>query len=77
MYSSSIACNCISCLCYLSWGLIFRWLDRFFGGRSGSNPKTPQKQKEPKGKKASSSKIPKDVGEYVDYVEVKDNKKKK
>ncbi|MDC3346646.1 hypothetical protein OAV76_05245 [Schleiferiaceae bacterium] len=63
-------------LTILAW-LIFRWLDRFFGGRSGSNPKTAQKQKEPKEKKASSSKIPKDVGEYVDYVEVKDNKKKK
>ena len=56
--------------------LIFRWLDRFFGGRGGSNRNaSAQKKNEFKGKKPSSSKVPKDVGEYVDYVEVKENKK--
>ena len=56
--------------------LIFRWLDRFFGGRGGSNRNSSgQRKNEPKGKRPSSSKVPKDVGEYVDYVEVKENKK--
>lgn len=64
-------------LTILAW-LIFRWLDRFFSGRGGSNrnPST-QKKKESKGKVPSSSKVPNDVGEYVDYVEVKENKKEK
>ena len=62
-------------LTILAW-LIFRWLDRFFGGRGGSNRNSSGKRKnEPKGKRPSSSKVPKDVGEYVDYVEVKENKK--
>ena len=62
-------------LTILAW-LIFRWLDRFFGVRGGSNRNTSaQKKNEFKGKKPSSSKVPKDVGEYVDYVEVKENKK--
>ena len=62
-------------LTILAW-LIFRWLDRFFGGRGGSNRNTSApKKNEFKGKKPSSSKVPKDVGEYVDYVEVKENKK--
>ena len=55
---------------------MFRWLDRFFGGRGGSNRNSSgQRKNEPKGKRPSSSKVPKDVGEYVDYVEVKENKK--
>ncbi|MAD30780.1 MAG: hypothetical protein CL854_00860 [Cryomorphaceae bacterium] len=62
-------------LTILAW-LIFRWLDRFFGGRGGSNRNSSgQRKNEPKGKRPSSSKVPKDVGEYVDYVEVKENKK--
>ena len=62
-------------LTILAW-LIFRWLDRFFGGRGGSNRNSSgQRKNEPKGKRPSSSKVPKDVGEYVDFVEVKENKK--
>ena len=62
-------------LTILAW-LIFRWLDRFFGGRGGSNRNSSgQRKNEPKGKRPSSSKVPKDVGEYVDYVEIKENKK--
>ena len=64
-------------LTIFAW-LIFRWLHRFFGGRGGANRNpSAQKKKEPKGKAPSSSKVPKDVGEYVDYVEVKENKKEK
>ena len=47
---------------------IFRWLDRFFGGGKPSGPgKSSPKKK--------SSTFSKNVGEYVDYEEVKDDKK--
>ena len=62
-------------LTILAW-LIFRWLDRFFGGRGGSNRNaSAQKKNEFKGKKPSSSKVPKDVGEYVDSSRLKKTRK--
>lgn len=64
-------------LTILAW-LIFRWLDRFFGGGSSSkNTSKAQQKKAAKAKAPSTSKVPKDVGEYVDYVEVKENDEKK
>ena len=45
---------------------IFRWLDRFFGGgRPSGRAKSSPKKK--------SSTFSKNVGEYVDYEEVKDD----
>ena len=47
---------------------IFRWLERFFGGGKASGPaKSSPKEK--------SSTFSKNVGEYVDYEEVKDDEK--
>lgn len=47
---------------------IFRWLDGFFwGGRSSGPAKSPPKKK--------SSTFSKNVGEYVDYEEVKGDEK--
>ena len=47
---------------------IFRWLDRFLGGGrpSGTAKSSPNKK---------SSTFSKNVGEYVDYEEVKDDEK--
>ena len=47
---------------------IFRWLDRFFGGGRPSGPA----KSSPKKKNSTFSK---NVGEYVDYEEVKDDEK--
>jgi hypothetical protein len=52
----------------VAW-FVFRWLDGFFGPskKSGTSGQP--------GKKPSASKTRKDVGEYVDYEEVKDDEK--
>ena len=45
---------------------IFKWLDRFFGGGRPSGPAKSSSKKK-------GSTFSKNVGEYVDYEEVKDD----
>jgi hypothetical protein len=52
----------------VAW-FVFRWLDGFFGPRKGSS-----KGKAPGPKAGKKSRVKKDVGEYIDYEEVKEDK---
>jgi len=50
---------------------IFRWLDRFFGGAPAPS-KRSNRPSSGTGEKRSS--VKKDVGEYIDYEEVREEK---
>ena len=50
---------------------IFRSLDRFFGGAPAAKKRNGSAKNR---RSASKSKVNKNVGEYIDYEEVKDDK---
>ena len=51
---------------------IFRWLDRIF---SGKRPAQSRKKTPDMGSREKRSKVNKNVGEYINYEEVKEDKK--
>ncbi len=53
----------------VAW-FVFRWLDGFFGSGKGGSRKGNTAR--PRGEK--KSRVRKDVGEYIDYEEVKKDK---
>jgi hypothetical protein len=50
---------------------IFRWLDRFFGGAPAPGKRSNRPSS---GAREKRSNVKKDVGEYIDYEEVKEDK---
>ena len=50
---------------------IFRWLDRFFGGAPAPRKRSRSASNSAREKRSS---VKKDVGEYIDYEEVKEDK---
>ncbi|MGB0183487.1 MAG: hypothetical protein ACPG9M_06670 [Schleiferiaceae bacterium] len=50
---------------------IFRWLDRFFGGAPAPRKRSNRPSR---GTREKRSSVKKDVGEYIDYEEVKEDK---
>tara|TARA_B100000900_G_C20600200_1_gene725190 strand:- start:2642 stop:2833 length:192 start_codon:yes stop_codon:yes gene_type:complete len=50
---------------------IFRWLERFFGGTPAPGKKSHRNSK---GTSEKRSSVKKDVGEYIEYEEVKEDK---
>lgn len=51
---------------------IFRWLDRMFGAQPRQRP--TQRTRSSQGAAPKKSKVNKNVGEYIDYEEVKEEK---
>ncbi|MDE0987527.1 MAG: hypothetical protein OSA02_08410 [Schleiferiaceae bacterium] len=52
---------------------IFRWLDRFFGGGSASRSGKASARGKFNSEQPSKSKVSNNVGEYVEYEEIKDD----
>lgn len=53
---------------------IFRYLDKIFGGSSSTKRSSQQTRTTSGGEAPRKSKVSKDVGEYVAYEEVKEDK---